>query len=197
MIAYLEGKVVHRDQDRIVLLCGSVGYEIAVTNELYLQARENTNLTLWIQEILREDRLELYGFSRRIERDLFLLLLKVQQVGPKLAMNLLNAYPPEKFAEIVLSENQKLLSQVSGIGPKTAQRIIVELKDRLKSLPIPRDSALSPVLRDAFDALIVLGYAPRDAAWRLEKIAKRLPPSITVEEIVRSVLAGEGEVEGA
>jgi len=196
LIAYLEGKVLHRDQDRIVLLCGSVGYEVVVTQELYLRAQENSHLSLWIQEILREDRRELYGFLRRVERDLFSLLLKVHQIGPRLALNLLNTYPPEKFAEIVLAENHKLLSQVSGIGPKTAQRIIVELKDRLKSLSVPRDSTLTPAFRDAFDALVVLGYTPRDAVFQIEKIARTLPPSATVEEIVRAVLAGEGEVQG-
>jgi Holliday junction DNA helicase RuvA len=111
-------------------------------------------------------------------------------------LNLLNTYPPEKFAEIVLAENHKLLSQVSGIGPKTAQRIIVELKDRLKSLSVPRDSTLTPAFRDAFDALVVLGYTPRDAVFQIERIARTLPPSATVEEIVRAVLAGEGEVQG-
>lgn len=190
MIAYLEGTVLHREDDRIVLLCGAVGYEVHVTRELFLKAREKEPLSLWVFHTIREDRPELYGFSRRAERDLFLLLLKVQQIGTKLAMNLLNAYPPEKLAEIVVTENHRLLSQVSGIGNKTAQRIIVELKDRLKALPALKEAPVSPLYRDTLEALVVLGYAPRDAAQELEVAMKNHPGVTRVEEFLQLILSG-------
>lgn len=195
MFYHLEGKISELMQGAAVVDCGGVGYLVntSLTTQSRLKAGERAKL--YISESVREDAFELFGFATKSEKRSFDLLIAVSGVGPKAALSILSAHTPEALAMAILAGDEKALTVAPGIGKKIAQRVILELKDKLASesadfeLPVKAGAAAAASgdgkLADAAAALGVLGYGPAEinAALRGVDVSQ-----LTVEEIIKAGL---------
>ncbi len=190
MIALLSGEVSVRRPDHVVVSCGGVGYRLAVSAETLRQVpAAGRPVTLHTHLIVREDALLLCGFASEAERDLFLLLIGVQGVGPKVALALLGGGPPRELAGAVIAGDVARLQAVPGIGKRTAERIVVELREKLgppevADEPITIRRADDPRL-EAREALVGLGFALAEAEQLLAD-APDGPP----EDLIAHALRG-------
>jgi Holliday junction DNA helicase RuvA len=171
MIGRLHGTVVEKSAPQIIIDIHGVGYEVETPLPTFCQLSLGEVTTLWIHQVIREDANLLYGFSDREERALFRLFLKVSGVGPKLALSLLSGMEPNAFLRCIERDDVVTLTKIPGVGKKTAERLIIELRDRIKEL-MPNSATaterlslttqLSPVA-EAEQALMALGYKPLEA----------------------------------
>jgi holliday junction DNA helicase RuvA len=195
MIAYLQGKLHEIGTDYVVILTGGVGYHVFVSkptlNGLHALGGE---IELKIHTVVREDSFNLYGFKTYNERELFLKLLQVSGIGPKLALTIISGLPPEELAEAIGKEDLLRLTAIPGIGKKTAERLIVELKDKIFGL-FSRSSAESSTAEmplpislseEAISALTNLGYSRQEALKALKSISKS--GELSLEVLVREGL---------
>jgi holliday junction DNA helicase RuvA len=174
MIALISGSVAVRRADHVVVDCGGVGYRLAVSGETLRQVPAvGRTVALHTHLVVREDALALYGFASEDERDLFLMLLAVQSVGPKVALAVLSAAPPRELLRAVAAGDVARLQAAPGVGKRTAERIVVELREKVgAALPEP---AISVTRGDdprslAREALLGLGYGPAEADELLEGV---------------------------
>ena len=194
MYYYISGEYVHTDFGFVVVDCAGVGYKIYVsstTSGRIGKLHDKVKLYTYLQ--VREDAMDLYGFHSLAEQSAFLMLISISGVGAKVAMNVLSTFSAEDFAVIVASSDHKALTRAPGIGSKTAQRIVLELKDKISmdtsdaaslSKPIGGSSAANSNLSDAITSLAVLGYSKSEAAAAL----KDVDPTETVESMVKYAL---------
>ena len=189
MIGRITGLLVESTPTMALVDVSGVGYEIEVPLSTFYQFGElNDRVTLHIQMIVREDAQLLYGFYTLTERDLFRSLIKVNGVGPKLAIAILSGVDTQSFSKLILNNDVKALVALPGVGKKTAERLVVEMKDRLPQIvdassPLP---LLTPDnLSDAEAALIGLGYKPQDASRALALIEN---PDDSVESLIKQGL---------
>jgi len=185
MIARLRGTPVGRRGDGLVLDVGGVGYLVQATPSALRRAGEAAEVTLETYLHVREDALQLYGFAEPAERELFELLLGVSGVGPKVALAIVSGSPPAELRRAIALDDTARFEAIPGIGRKTAQRVVMELKEKLApaaDAPEARTAA-SPHLV-ARDALVELGYSVLDAERALSDVDPDLPP----EERVRLAL---------
>ena len=205
MFYYISGKLAHLETGVAVIDAGGVGYKLTISGTTYdamppnRSVKEAPNVLLYTYMAVREDGIELFGFASETELASFKLLISVSGVGPKAAMSILSLLSPEKFALAVCTEDRKTIAKANGIGPKTAARIILELKDKLMkehsedelagysaSTPTaPAATAARGKLSEATDALIVLGYSRSEAANVLKDIKIE---SLDLEGIIREAL---------
>ena len=205
MFYHIRGSLEHLDPTFAVVEAGGVGYKLTISQTTYdampphLTVSEAPQVKLLTYMAVREDGIELFGFSTQEELSAFKMLLSVSGVGPKAAMSILSLLTPEKFALAVCTDDKKTISKASGIGPKTAARIILELKDKLtketaaQGLDIASRSGASvnstinvpqSAFNDAVDALMVLGYSRSEALDALRGI----DPSTPLEDMIRNAL---------
>lgn len=200
MFYYLNGSLVHLENSLAVLDVGGVGYQLTVSGTTYdaMPPRNSANppkVKLYTHLSVREDGVELFGFATQTELASFRMLITVSGVGPKAAMSILSLLTPEKFALAVCTDDRKTIAKANGIGPKTAARVILELKDKLMkenggALPdagIAAPAASPAVggrgkLTEAVDALIVLGYSRAEALAALKDVDIS---KMELEEIIR------------
>lgn len=198
MYAYIKGELVNRTDDYVVVENGGIGYLIncpfAISSKL---GHLNESTVVYVYQSVREDDISLYGFSSPEEKDMFLLLITVSGIGPKVAQSICSQMEPDRLALAVLGGDVKALTTVKGLGKKGAERIVLELKDKLKSVSItaPDDIAanVSPaaanvatgVAEDAIEALLVLGYKQADAA---AAVSASYEDGISVQELIRKSL---------
>ena len=192
MLYYVSGKVAILEPGLAVIDCGGVGYGCRVTAYTAGQLKLNQNARLYITESIREDAFDLYGFSSREEQRCYELLTSVNGVGPKAAMSILAA-GPQNFTLAVMTGDEKMLTAAQGIGKKIAQRIILELKDKIgggsMELDFSAGTTAAPVQAGsnaalAHAALQELGYSPAEISTAL----KGVDPNATTEEMVRHAL---------
>lgn len=193
MIAFLEGKLVTKNPTGIVLDVHGVGYEVLIPLSSYDRLPPpGQNCRILTYHHVREDAHLLYGFMTQAERDLFVRLMSVNGIGPKLALNALSSLSVRDFKKAVIERDVKRLSSISGVGKKTAERLVVELSDKFsegeaaEALAGETGSPVSQNARDAMMALIALGYKQMDAARMIAHVAPA--PDTRVEDIVRSAL---------
>ena len=184
MIARLRGSVVARTAEGVVLDVNGVGYVVAATPRAVRSAEAADDAVVQTYLHVREDALQLYGFADVDERELFVRLLSVSGVGPKVALAIVSASTPAELRRAIAREDPARFQAVPGVGRKTAERIVLELKEKLVSVVDERDDADS---EDAIarDALIELGWAPADADRALAGIAPDLPPEERVRRALR------------
>ena len=194
MFYYLNGVVAEMEANLAVIDCGGVGYACATTNYTLSQLKKGERAKLYTYMNVREDAVELFGFASQSELHSFKLLLGVSGVGPKAALSILSANTPANLAMAVVMGDEKALTAAPGIGKKIAQRIILELKDKLakEQSSFSGDSgAILPVVvpddktREAGEALAVLGYSAYEVAAALKGIDMDALP---LEEIIRQAL---------
>jgi len=180
MIARLRGRPVARRGDALVLDVGGVGYLVQATPSALRRADGGGEVTLETYLHVREDALQLYGFAEPAERELFEHLLAVSGVGPKVALAIVSGSPPADLRRAIALEDTARFEAIPGIGKKTAQRVVLELKEKLGSVAAPAGRGHL----GARDALVELGYSPVEAERALAQVDPKLP----VEEQVRLAL---------
>ena len=202
MFYYISGKLAHLEPTVAVIDAGGIGYKLTISGTTHaamphhLTVQEAPTVKLYTYMAVREDGIELFGFSSEDELSSFKLLITVSGVGPKAAISILSELTPAKLAIAICSDDKKAISRANGIGPKTAARIILELKDKLKGeASIDTDGSItaeelststpSGKRKDAEDALAVLGYSRSEASAALRTINT---DTLEVNEIIRQAL---------
>ena len=171
MIASLQGKLSLIESDYLVVEVAGIGYQVYVTESTRTLHRRGETLSLFTHLVVREDSLTLYGFPTRDEVKLFNLLLKVNGVGPRLALETLSTHSPDVIRRAVVSKSDGVFSQVSGIGKKTAQKIILSLEDRVSIEEGMREEGeISPLDMEIQEALLALGYSVVEAQTAIQRI---------------------------
>ncbi|KAF0145142.1 MAG: ruvA [Nitrospirae bacterium] len=170
MIGSLRGRLISRRPDNVIVEVNGVGYHVNVPmNILSNLPEEGSNVFLHTYTHVREDALQLYGFSTEDEKKIFTTLLGITGVGPKMALNILSGISRNDFVEAIEKEDVALLCRIPGLGKKTAHRLILELRDKLPSAEKPKDR----VFEDTLSALVNLGYKKSDAQASLEMAYKK------------------------
>ncbi len=196
MIEYVRGELAELTPAYAVVDAGGVGYGLNVTLNTYDAIRGSANVKLYVFENIREDAYQLFGFATKQERDMFLLLITVSGVGANTARMILSELSPAELCGVISSGNEKILKTVKGIGLKTAQRIIVDLKDKIAAMGMdevqiagaaPADNVNKEVKDEAVGALTMLGFAPAPSAKAVVAILKE-QPSLPVEQVVKLAL---------
>ena len=195
MIEYLRGELAEITPALAVIDCNGVGYGIHISLNTYSAIQGKKSVKLYIYEAIREDAHVLFGFSTKQERELFLLLISVSGIGGNTARMILSALSPAELCTVISSGNEKLLKGVKGIGLKTAQRIIVDLKDKIAATggeTVSGSTAtLSPAHSEVYDeaiaALTMLGFAQAPSQKVVTAILKE-EPGLTVEKVIKLAL---------
>ncbi|HRO66754.1 MAG TPA: Holliday junction branch migration protein RuvA [Pseudobdellovibrionaceae bacterium] len=187
MIGFIKGELLSLEGDSVLVDTGGVGYELlcsvnALTDLAPSLGRE---VSLWVHTHVREDALQLFGFPSRSERELFLSLLKVNGVGPKMALSILSGGRPNQIADMIEGGNAKALSSLPKVGKKTAEQIILTLQGKLVRVEAGQKSSKSEAQKQIQTALLSLGFK----APRVDEFLSELPKDIEVEEGVRRGLA--------
>ncbi len=199
MIEYLRGKLAELEPTMATVDCMGVGYGVNITLNTYAAIQGKEDVKLWIYESIREDAYQLWGFSTKVEREVFLLLITVSGIGAGTARMILSALTPQELCNIISSGNAKMLTQVKGIGPKAAQRIIVDLGDKIMALAADASMVQgggkstgaatlnNEVMDEAIQALTMLGFSPAPTSKVVSKILTD-EPSAPVEKVIKLAL---------
>jgi len=190
---HFSGKIVDKFIDQIVVDCSGVGYDLQITEQAYrVFPAVGEQVFVYAHLAIRENDHQLYGFYSKEERALFLQFIKVSGVGPSLAMSILNQANLGELVQAVISSDVQLLTKFKGIGKKTAERIVVELRDRLTQqlghLPKETSRTESFYPEDAFLALLTLGLSPERARVKLEALAKLEPRPVKTDDWIKMAL---------
>ena len=196
MIAYLTGQLFRKTTQSVIIEAGGIGYEVFVPlSTFYTLPEKDEKVSLHIYNHVREDALLLFGFQTKLEKDLFLMLVSVSGIGPKLSINILSGIGPQELLGAIASGDTVRLRAIPGVGKKTSERIALELKDRACKLLDKEEVALPPALEgeekghvdDALSALLNLGYSPKAAKMGIEK-ARPLIQEVNLEGLIREAL---------
>ena len=196
MIEYIRGGIAELSPATAIIDCNGLGYGVNISLNTYAAIQGKKECKLYIYEAIREDAYVLYGFADKQERELFLLLISVSGIGGNTARMILSSLSPRELCEIISTGNDKMLKTVKGIGLKTAQRIIIDLKDKIVSLGIADELPASggnvvmvnnDVKDEAVSALTMLGFSPAPSAKVVVDILKA-QPDLPVEQVVKLAL---------
>ena len=198
MIDFVSGTLFTKEPLRVVINNHGIGIELIVplstSKNLPEKGKDSTLLTYlhWRQE----DSPQLFGFFTEDERELFKLLVSVNKVGPRMAINIMSAVEPEAFATMILSEDVARLTSLKGVGAKLASRLVVELKEKIAKLGIGSSNTIEPAEEskaipfepEAREALENLGYSPKEISQAIKRIAPLIPKDVTIEEVISQLL---------
>jgi Holliday junction DNA helicase RuvA len=192
MISHLRGEAVLTGDRWVVIDVGGIGYQVQVTQpELQQINTSQEKVKLYTHMAVREDAVTLYGFLHNSELEMFKILIGVSGIGPQTAMNLLSQIGIEDFAIAILNEDEKALTRISGIGAKSAKRLILELRDKMKKISetmVWGDAGRAgPAVHDAISALVSLGFSEKESREAVST-ASRLQSSPTVQELIKAAL---------
>ena len=196
MFDYIEGKLVQKTPTTAVIDNNGLGYALRIslsTSGLLPQEGQTVKLKTYLH--VREDLMQLYGFAEESERELFMALISISGVGPKLAQTILSGLTPERFITAIQNSDQTALNSISGVGKKTAERLLVEMRDKIKSIAgsvTTEGFQLPPFAGSAYEneammALVSLGYSRQKAENAIRKAQKDGPVTVT-EELVKKAL---------
>jgi len=195
MIAFIEGTLEEKNPAFAVINCQGVGYMLHISLHTYSQLPDRGTVKLFAHQVIREDAHQLFGFSSEDERELFRLLISVSGIGPNTARMVLSSMNPTEVKGAIVSGNVSMLQSIKGIGAKSAQRIVVDLRDRLEKEGVFKDENLvftnNTMHEEALSALVMLGFAKNTAQKALAAILKKKQGSpVTTEELVKEALKG-------
>lgn len=189
MITHLRGRLIEKNATSLVIECNGMGYEVKISLTSYSQIKEEEAVFIYTQFIVREDAQLLYGFYTKEEREVFNHLISVSGIGPNTAMIMLSSLSPEEVAQAIQTEDVRTIQSVKGIGAKTAQRVIIDLKDKMAKLNFATENIFVVNNRnriDALSALVSLGFDKKAVEKVLDKIAQT--GEETVEELIKHAL---------
>jgi len=198
VIVFLDGELVEKEPTHVVVNVNGIGYEASIPLSSYdALSTVGKRVRLLTVLVVREDAHLLFGFMTEEERGIFLKLRTISGIGPKLALAVLSGLPVRELKSAVTNGDVKRLSSISGVGKKTAERIVLELRDKLGTgdlleslsdgvLTSPQDAKL----RDALLALLSLGHKPAEAQRMVKAVSKDVTPDMSLEEILRNILSG-------
>ena len=193
MIALLRGTLAYKSSDHVIIDVGGVGYRLFIPLSTFYSLPETGDVSLFTHTHVREDALLLYGFLSMEEKELFGILISISGIGPKLAVNILSHIPAKDLKRAIATEDIKRLSSLPGIGKKTAERLVLELKDKVgpvHELPeadgVISNTSAGDISNDVISALINLGYKENQARKVLESM--ELAPDLTMEEALKGAL---------
>lgn len=190
MYDYIKGKLAYKGPTHVVIDAGGVGYHIAISLNTFEHVKSQEDCKLYISFQVREDSQTLYGFAEEGERRLFEHLISVSGIGPNTARMILSSITPPEIQAAIIQADIKLIQRIKGIGPKTAQRMVLELQDKLKKegpdtlISMPKNNT---VYDEALSALMMLGFVKN----KVEKLLHSLyveSPSVTVEQLIKDAL---------
>lgn len=188
MIVQLNGRLVEKNPTEIIVDCAGVGYGVKISLNTFSSIGSDENIKIYTEHIVREDAQLLYGFATEIEREMFRHLVSVSGIGPNTAMIMLSSLVPEEIAHAIQSEDVKTIQSIKGIGAKTAQRVIVDLKDKMLKLEFSSENLFVQNNTNRFDALtalISLGFDKKAAEKAIEKTSTG---EESVEQIIKEAL---------
>lgn len=191
MYAYIDGKLVFKCPAYVVIEAGGIGYQINISLNTYskLPAGERCKLFTWLH--VKEDAHTLYGFADEGEKHLFLHLISVSGIGPGTGRMVLSSITPEEIQAAIVKGDIALIKRIKGIGPKTAQRLIFELQDKLKKEGIETLTDVpqyNTAKEEALSALVMLGFAKSVAEKALDNVSRNQPGNLSVEQLIKSAL---------
>ncbi len=191
MIEYLRGELAEITPATAIVECAGVGYETSITLNTYSALQGKKDIKIYIYEIIREDTHQLFGFHSKEERELFLQLISVSGIGGNTARTILSAFTVNELCDVIAGGNEAVLKSVKGIGLKTAQRIIVDLKDKIKNIsPVGATGTSSgatvnnDTIDSAVSALVMLGF-PASAASKVVQNVVKAEPAATIEQVIK------------
>ncbi|MGB5244074.1 MAG: Holliday junction branch migration protein RuvA [Lutimonas sp.] len=190
MITYLKGKLAEKNPTNVIIECNGIGYFVLISLQTYTRIPDNENILLHTHLSIREDAHVLFGFYDKIEREIFKLLISVSGVGPSTAITMLSSMTTEQIQQAIANKDVVAIKSVKGIGDKTAQRVIVDLKDKiLKTFNISEDLLTSnnTIKNEALTALEVLGFS-RKASEKVVQSLLNESTDITIEELIKKAL---------
>ena len=193
MIDYIKGEVAEISPTSATLETNGIGYQMNISLNTYGAINDKSSAKLYVYESIREDTYQLFGFMDKHERELFMMLISVSGVGPSTARVILSSLSSSELESVIASENATILQTVKGIGAKTAQRIIVDLKDKIKftddsgTLVSPIGITLTNTGHEAVSALVMLGFVKNASQKVVSKLIKETP-SLPVEAIIKEAL---------
>ncbi|MCC8145105.1 MAG: Holliday junction branch migration protein RuvA [Bacteroidales bacterium] len=192
MLDYIKGEITELTPASVIIETGGLGYLANISLNTYSSLNGRKECKLFVYEAIREDAYQLFGFIDKRERELFLLLISVSGVGANTARMILSSMATSELESVISSGNSSALKTVKGIGSKTAERIIIDLKDKVKpgessSSPLSPSNIVTEVAREAVSALTMLGFNQPASQKVVNKIAKD-NPDLTVEQIIKTAL---------
>ena len=193
MIDYIKGEVAELTPTNVTVECNGIGYQLNISLNTYGAISQLSTTKLYVYESIRDDAHVLFGFKDTHERELFLYLISVSGVGPSTARIILSSLNSRELENVIATENAAVLQSVKGIGSKTAQRIIVDLKDKIKitdesgTIQLSTKSDLSETGHAAVSALVMLGFVQTTSQKVVSKILKE-SPTLTIEAVIKEAL---------
>ena len=190
MISHLSGKLVSKSPTSLVVECNGIGYEVNISLNTYSRIIDSEQIKIYTHLQIREDSHSIFGFFDELERSVFRLLISVSGIGANTARTMLSSMPPNKVIESIQSDNVVAIQSIKGIGAKTAQRVIIDLKDKVLNLIDDNDFNVSPnntQREEALSALSVLGY-PIKQTQRIVDALMNAEPDMPVERIIKNAL---------
>jgi holliday junction DNA helicase RuvA len=196
MIAFLKGRLAHKEPTFVMVDVNGVGYQANISLQTYSEIKDQENIFLFTHLAIREDAHVLFGFSQESEKKLFQQLISVNGVGPSTAIVMLSYMNSQELKTAIVPENTAALQSIKGIGGKTAQRVIIELKDKLKketweeSIPLVSAGPHNTIRKEALSALLTLGLPKAAAEKSVDAVLKKSGNTITLEDLVKQALKG-------
>ena len=190
MYDFIRGTIIERNPASLVVETAGIGFSINISLNTYTKFNQKTECVVYVHQVVREDAHVFYGFADKNERELFRHLISVNGVGANTAIMMLSSLNPDEIAMAVTTENVAVLKGIKGIGIKTAQRIIIDLKDKLGKFRETDQIFMMPdntILNESLSALVMLGFVKKDAEKVVSKILQE-QPQITVESVIKLAL---------
>ena len=188
MIGQISGRLIEKNPTDLVIDCGGVGYEVKISLNTFTTLGSDEAVRVFTKLIVREDAHLLYGFSSKEEREMFNHLISVSGIGPNTAMIMLSSLVPDEIAQAILTEDVATIQKIKGIGTKTAQRVIIDLKSKVSKMELSSENIFTSNNRNRFDALnalVSLGFDKKSAEKVLDKIDTGTQ---SVEELIKDAL---------
>ncbi|HMU98320.1 MAG TPA: Holliday junction branch migration protein RuvA [Chitinophagales bacterium] len=195
MYAYLKGKLTYKSPTLVYIECGGVGFQVNITLQTYSEIEKLEETILYTQQIVREDGHFLYGFYSEDEKNIFNHLISVSGIGPNTARLMLSSLSVQELTNAIIYEDVRLIQSVKGVGPKSAQRVIIELRDKVKKETYLQSSELgimanskSEIFSEAIAALSMLGFAKNQSEKAIQTVLKINPNINTTEDLIKQSL---------
>jgi holliday junction DNA helicase RuvA len=194
MISFLKGRLVHKEPTFVVIEVNGIGYQVSISLQTFSEIKDQENILLYTHLNIREDAHLLYGFSQESEKRLFQQLITVNGIGPSTAIIMLSYMNSHELKTAIIQENAPLLQSIKGIGGKTAQRVIIDLKDKLKkesweeTIPSVSGGPHNTLRKEALSALLTLGLPKAAAEKSVDTVLKKSGNNITLEDLVKQAL---------